>query len=984
MTHKPPTKLLSPKACVKIGQWNVRTMFETGKCAQVIKEMQRYGISILGVSEMRWNSCGKLRVATGETVLYSGMDEGENHERGVGFILSKEAAQCLLEWEPVSERIIRARFNSRWQKVTILQCYAPTNEATEEVKDDFYDQLQMVLEQVPCRDVKIVMGDMNAKMGMDNTGREEVMGKHGARAEMNENGERWADFCQANELVIGGTLFPHKECHKRTWRSPDGGIVNQIDHLAFSKRWRSSLQDVRAMRGADVGSDHHLLMAKVRLRIAKVRKGDSGRVRFEVSKLKDLEVRNAFKLALHNRFEGLQQLMEEEELSVDDEWRQIEQGYVETCEQVLGRAKANRKEWISKETWELIEQRKVAKNTINMARTRNQKREASKRYQELNREVKRRCRRDKRAYVEAEAERAEEAGKRGDARTLYEITRKLSGRIQNTCKPVRNEAGVLLRTAEEEMHRWREHFQTVLNHEEPINPPEVEPNDELNIRTGHVTRIEIKNAIKKLKNGKAAGCDNIPPEAIKAGGDTSEEVLLGLCNRLWNEEKIPEEWRKGLLIKLPKKGDLSYCKNWRGIMLLNMASKVFCRVILERIKIALDEKLREEQAGFRAGRSCTDQIATLRIIIEQSIEWQSSLYINFIDFEKAFDSISRDVLWRLLRHYGLPDKIVTIIRVLYEGFSAQVVHNGQKTQPLDMRTGVRQGCLLSPLLFLVALDWVTRTAFDRKRGIQWTFTTSLEDLDFADDLALLSHRIQDMRDKTRALEVQSAKVGLKINATKTKLMRIGTKRGDVVSVAGKRVEEVDEFTYLGSIVSKKGGTDEDIQARIGKARQAFAMLRPIWRSTALTTKTKLRVFGTNVKAVLLYGSETWRLTKGLEQKLQVFINKSLRNILRIWWPRKISNKDLWSQTGQRPIEEEIRQRAWGWIGHTLRKPDGHVVKRALEWNPQGKRKRGRPQNSWRRTRMAELAAKHVTWNEAKGTAQNRVRWRALVEDLCST
>ena len=138
----------------------------------------------------------------------------------------------------------------------------------------------MVLEQVPCRDVKIVMGDMNAKVGMDNTGREEVMGMHGARAEMNENGERWVDFCQANELVIGGTLFPHKECHKRTWRSPDGVTTNQIDHLAFSKRWRSSLQDVRVLRGADAGSDHQLLMAKVRLKIAKVRKAKCGRVRF--------------------------------------------------------------------------------------------------------------------------------------------------------------------------------------------------------------------------------------------------------------------------------------------------------------------------------------------------------------------------------------------------------------------------------------------------------------------------------------------------------------------------------------------------------------------------------------------------------------------------------------------------------------------------------------------------------------------------------
>ena len=125
-----------------------------------------------------------------------------------------------------------------------------------------------------------------------------------------------------------------------------------------------------------------------------------------------------------------------------------------------------------------------------------------------------------------------------------------------------------------------------------------------------------------------------------------------------------------MLIKLPKKGDLSQCKNWRGIMLLNMASKVFCRVILERIKTALDRKLREEQAEFRAGRSCTDQIATLRIIVEQSIEWHSSLYINFIDFEKAFDSTSREVLWRLLRHYGMPVKIVKIITAIYESFSA--------------------------------------------------------------------------------------------------------------------------------------------------------------------------------------------------------------------------------------------------------------------------------------------------------------------------
>ena len=175
-------------------------------------------------------------------------------------------------------------------------------------------------------------------------------------------------------------------------------------------------------------------------------------------------------------------------------------------------------------------------------------------------------------------------------------------------------------------------------------------------------------------------------------------------------------------------------------------------------------------------------------------------------------------------------------------------------------------------------------------------------------------------------------------------------------------------------MSKNGGTEEDIQAHIGKARQVFAILRPIWRSTSLTTGTKLSVFGSTVKAMLLYGAETWRLTKELKQKLQVFINTCLRSILQIWWPRRIRNDELWRQTGQRPIEEEIKERAWRWIGHTLSRTDGHVAKAALKWNPQGKRKRGRPRHTWRRTRMFELGERGLTWREAKATAQNRARW----------
>jgi len=163
-----------------------------------------------------------------------------------------------------------------------------------------------------------------------------------------------------------------------------------------------------------------------------------------------------------------------------------------------------------------------------------------------------------------------------------------------------------------------------------------------------------------------------------------------------------------ILSSCPKKGDLGLCKNWRGIMLPSIPSKVFCRIILEMLKHALDHKLRCEQAGFRKHKSCTDQIASLRIIIEQSTEWETPLYMNFTDFEKAFDSVDRNVIWQLMGHYGVPPKFIRLIQELYEASSCQVIRNGKLSDPFEMNTGVRQGCLLSPMIFIMVVDWIMR------------------------------------------------------------------------------------------------------------------------------------------------------------------------------------------------------------------------------------------------------------------------------------
>ena len=201
---------------------------------------------------------------------------------------------------------------------------------------------------------------------------------------------------------------------------------------------------------------------------------------------------------------------------------------------------------------------------------------------------------------------------------------------------------------------------------------------------------------------------------------------------------------------------------------------------------------------------------------------------------------------------------------------------------------------------------------------------------------------------------------------------------------GINLKEVTSFTYLGSVVSTTGGTDEDVKVRIGKARQAFINLNSIWKSSAISTRNKIRIFNTNVKSVLLYGSETWRVTKRISNKLQTFINSCLRSILKIKWPERISNKKLWERTNQEPISQIICRRKWRWIGHSLRRPLNDITREALEWNPSGKRKVGRPRVTWRRSCEEEMKACGQKWCQLKKIAENRTNWRCAVEALCST
>ena len=970
------TNLLTPKSPFVIGCWNVRTLYQTGKLAQVLKEMKQYKINILGITESRWTETGKRKLGTGETIIWSGRTDG-HHKEGVALIIKKEHTHTLLKWEPINERLLYTRFNSKFAKLSVIVCYAPTEDAEDEIKDKFYESLQAIIAKIPKHDVLMIIGDFNAQVGNDNRGRERVMGKHGIGIKSN-NGERLCEFSETNDVVIGGTLFPHRRIHKATWRSPDGHTENQIDHILINGKWRHSLQDVKVRRLADVGSDHNLVIGKLALKLRKAKVGEQRQQRFDITKLQNPETKQKFKLALKNNFSLLQ---EETEMTI----HKFNEAIKLAGENILGYRKSKKEEWISTATWDKIEQRKEIKKRLLSTKSPRLKEKIAKEFSQKNREVKSGAKVDRRMYVEKLATEAEEAAMKNDLKSLYTITKKLRGNmVANQDLPLKAEDGKAITGEREKIERWKEHFQQLLNRPSPAVPANiVEAGEDLDIDIQPISEEEVKEAIRAQKKNKAPGKDGVCAEMLMVEEAETPRLLCKILNDIWDKEIIPEEWRIGSIIKLPKKGDLGNCNNWRGITLLSLTSKIFSRVILQRMNIALDNKIRIEQAGFRKGRSCIDHIFALRQIVEQSNEWNSSIYMVFVDFEKAFDSLHRESLWKILRHYGIPLKMVSVIKALYTDFHCQVVCNNQLTEYFEVSTGVRQGCILSPFLFNLAMDWLMReTIKDNNRGIRWTLTSVLEDLDYADDIGLLASRYEDAQRKLDILSRTAQTIGLKINIAKTKVMRNNHKFENPIVLQNEVVEEVQDFVYLGSTVSPDGDSEKDITEKIKKARQTFAMLNKIWKAKGLNLRTKLKIYRSNVLGVLLYSSECWKMTQSIIHKLETFQNKCLRRILQIFWPNTITNEELLKRTECASLETIIKRRRWRWFGHVCRMPAGALARTALKWTADGKRRPGRPKETWRRTVERELKECGLTWETVGRKAAERQQWKSLVEALC--
>jgi len=603
--------------------------------------------------------------------------------------------------------------------------------------------------------------------------------------------------------------------------------------------------DVRTMRGADIDSDHFMIRMKYRTRLAAKKYNiKSDTKRWNLKKLREAGVGEKFEEAVASRLtEGRLDGGE-----VEEKWIVLKTVSEEAACEVIGKQKSpTREEWFDEKCMTTINKRNEARIRMLQCGTRNMKME----YARKKAAAKKITRKKKRLHDE-------------DLLKEIELLSKKSAEVRNFYKKVNNKrngykapAGIcrdrsgkrVLMAPEQCLKEWTNYFEDLLNAdmemEENMSDLSTNQEDENNDDTPSLE--EIIEAIGKIKRNKAAGIDDIPGELIKSGGMRMVTAIHDLVREVWRQETLPLEWRSAIICLIYKKGDRLECRNYRGISLLCTAYKILSKIIFNRMVPYAERVLGEYQGGFRHGRSTVDQIFTIRQILEKCHEQSIETHHLFVDYEKAYDSVNRNELWKAMREFGIPMKLIGMTRLTVQYTEGMVRIGGRLSPIFRINTGLRQGDLLSPMLFSLALEAVIRKVKVRTDGN--IMNRSVQILAYADDLDIIGRSRGDIERMYEELRRESDRFGLRINSDKTKYLVTTAKNKSRVSrdlVCGDcTFEAVEKFKYLGTLVNKDNVISEEIKIRINQDNKAYFALLPIMRSRSVSRSTKIKIYKTD-------------------------------------------------------------------------------------------------------------------------------------------
>lgn len=952
-----------------------------GAMRNLRQEMTKYKVDIAALQEVRWKGIGIMDFRD-YTLFNSG---NVNKTFGTAFMVKKSMKHAVMNFEPVDERMCVMRIRGKFFNTTLICVHAPTEESEEEVKDQFYEKLEEVFDRQPRHDIKMIVGDMNAKVGREEIYRPTI-GQHSIHETSNNNGVRLVDYAVSRNMTVSSTFFPHKRVHLETWMSPDGNTLNQIDHVLVERRYGSGVMDVRSYRGADCDSDHRMVLVRYRQRIANNKKEiGQKQKRFAVGKLKDEQLARTYSERLEERLQSTRAEVGTD-ITTEEQWNQIRSTITNTAEEVLGmQPSIVRAEWFDEECQQALDERNQVRVKMLQRMTRATKTE----YQVKRREAKAICQRKKRELEKKRLVDMEEMYDKKEVRNFYTRAREMKRGFQPRTSFCRDRDGNLVGDVDGVMKRWVEYFETLLNLEDEegevntvVEENQVIRYDEPQLLIEKPSLEEVNEAIKSLKNNKAPGEDGISSEMLKYSGKEMRQCIYKLLVRIWEMEEMPQEWNEAIICPLHKKGDKTNCGNFRGISLLNVTYKVFTKILALRLKPFVESAVGEYQCGFRSGRSTTDQIFLLRSIMEKCYEYNITLHQLFIDFKQAYDSVRRPQLYTAMLELGIPKKLVGLVEMTLRKTKAKVKVQGMLSECLEVKRGLRQGDVLSTLLFNVALEKVMRSVDSRRGGS--IFSRTLQYLAYADDIAMIGRGQRFVSEGFSQMERESKKMGLGVNNEKTKYMIASRdhKIQTCLIVDNYNFERVPEFKYLGSVITESNEVQTEIKERILSANKCYYAFLPLLRSRLLTRRLKLRVYRVIIRPVIMYGAETWTLTKADENRIGVWERKILRKIFGAvkeneeWRIR--TNAELKILYGESDLVTEIKRSRLRWLGHVQRMEDSNPVKKVFLGKPQGRRSRGRPRKRWLEDVEEDLHSMGVRGWRRK--AVDRAEWANVIKE----
>uniref|UniRef100_A0A3B3HTA8 Reverse transcriptase domain-containing protein n=1 Tax=Oryzias latipes TaxID=8090 RepID=A0A3B3HTA8_ORYLA len=875
----------------------------------------------------------------------------------------------------------------------------------DDVKELFYHSLDSLLSETPAADKLILLGDFNARVGKEHEAWPQTLGKFG-RGKMNSNGEMLLTKCSEHELAITNTFFNFPDKWYHSWNHPRSKHPTLLDYIITRKCDMRDFRSTRAMRGAECSTDHFMIRSKCNIKLKPPpmkKKGSTPPKKLNVVKLKKQSEKDKLVTVINEN------LLTPPTGTCEEQWQALKKTVYSAASGVLGKPTRKHADWFDESNEEIMELINKKNMLFHKTLAPRCTRTTKSKYKTVKSELQRKLRQMKNVWWTKKADGIQSLADRNDSKAFFASLKEVYGPKGACLDPVKSIDGSVLHTDKSKiMERWREHFSLLLNPETTVDDVAVSNIPQLPVRY-HMdtppTTEELDKAIKRTKCGKAAGPDGIPPEVWKYGGPALTEHLLQLFCNIWSTTtaEVPQDFKDAIIVTIYKrKGDRAECGNHRGISILSVAAKILAKILQFRLQTLAEDILPESQCGFRANRSTHDMIFTLRQLQEKCAEQRQPLIVTFVDFSKAFDTVHRETLWKLLSRYGCPQTFIRVLRSFHDGMTASIRCGDSCSDAFSVGHGVKQGCVLAPTLFNIFLtavlqsmpeelgDLFIRTRSDgdlfnlrRLKAKNKTRELLIQELLFADDSALVTQSLQAMQELLTAFAEASARFGLTINIKKTEVLIQDTHNAKLnprtVLLNGTPLAEVDKFSYLGSTISNSGSIDTEISKRIQSAASAFGKLRSrLWDQRGIHLKTKIKVYRAIIMPTLLYSSETWTTYKRHIKSLYKVQQRHLRQLMNISWKDNVSNLEVLNRAEMPSVEEMLTTCQLRWAGHVIRMEDTRLPKAVFF----GELKEGSRKVGASLLRFKDVFKRHLKninqYDNWKGKAEDRVTWRRVV------